>query len=387
LKLLLFLLTSVLLTPITAAQSGTQTTWPKGTGRWIDATGWSGGVPTVFQEVTVRGNSSVVIPHGSFTVARLNVGVNRGDHSRVELDGGALVIRQDSLVIGEYTGGDGTFVLNGGSLEDAMDVFVGGATGSTGRMNRSLLTIRGGTFVGLTLTIGEGLGSDSTVSIEGSRANAIRALEFVQLVPAADPGGTPGTATLAFTLDEHGVTPIVISSRYSGLRLQHDATSHCRLDIALSAVPPRDDVTLVSSRAATRGTFDGLPEGSEISADYAGRTYRWTLTYSGGASEHDLVLHNRSDYASDAPITHTRPLPPPSTPLWWNHPVYPLAMTVGQPAFPGAEGYGAFTPGGRGGRVLYVENLNDSGPGSLRAAIDAGGARIIVFRVGGTIAL
>jgi hypothetical protein len=147
LRLLLFLLTSLLLTPITAAQSGTQTTWPKGTGRWTDATGWSGGVPTVFQEATVRGNSSVAIPHGSFTVARLNVGVNRGDHSRVELDGGALVIRQDSLVVGEYTGSDGTFVLNSGSLEDAMDVFVGGATGSTGRMNRSLLTIRGGTRV------------------------------------------------------------------------------------------------------------------------------------------------------------------------------------------------------------------------------------------------
>lgn len=57
------------------------------------------------------------------------------------------------------------------------------------------------------------------------------------------------------------------------------------------------------------------------------------------------------------------------------------------PAFPGAEGYGADTPGGRGGRVIAVTNLNDDGPGSLRAALTAKGPRIIIFRVAGNILL
>ena len=57
------------------------------------------------------------------------------------------------------------------------------------------------------------------------------------------------------------------------------------------------------------------------------------------------------------------------------------------PAFPGAEGGGAESIGGRGGRIIEVTNLNNCGPGSFRAACEASGPRIVVFRVAGIIDL
>jgi hypothetical protein len=56
-------------------------------------------------------------------------------------------------------------------------------------------------------------------------------------------------------------------------------------------------------------------------------------------------------------------------------------------AFPGAMGWAATTPGGRGGAILRVTNLNSDGPGSFKEAVAAKGPRIVVFEVGGVIDL
>jgi hypothetical protein len=60
---------------------------------------------------------------------------------------------------------------------------------------------------------------------------------------------------------------------------------------------------------------------------------------------------------------------------------------AGIPAFPGAEGGGMYAFGGRGGKVIVVSSLEDSGPGTFREACETGGARIVVFNVAGIIRL
>ena len=57
------------------------------------------------------------------------------------------------------------------------------------------------------------------------------------------------------------------------------------------------------------------------------------------------------------------------------------------PAFPGAWGGGMYSHGGRGGRVIVVTSLDDSGPGTFREACEAAGPRIVVFNVAGIIKL
>jgi len=368
--------------------SHTRTKWMSGSGSWTETARWSDGLPDANKLVEIHGNSTVRVPAGEYPIGSLQIGLHSTDHARVEVEGGKMILVQDPLTVGEFSGGEGELILKDGALHNCMDSYIGGGNGAPEHSTRGSLIIQGGSFLARTLILGSGWGAQSYLAVEGSHASAIHVLQYLYLTALVGSDGTPGMATLSFTLDEHGVTPITIQSTHDGLRLIKDAGSHCRLQVLLSTIPPREDVVLVSGHVPINGTFDDLPEGSEIRADYEHKTYRWQLTYRGGASGHDLVLKNRSEYAADAPVRHVRPMPEIPKPLWVEYPLYPpFAPASAEPAFPGAEGFGAFTPGGRGGEVIAVTNLGDAGPGSLRAAVDTPGPRSVAFEVGGVIAL
>ena len=110
----------------------------------------------------------------------------------------------------------------------------------------------------------------------------------------------------------------------------------------------------------------------EAKAKYAAQNKEWTT-------------HSDSAWAVAFPIVKKEAMEGRPYVPWASRP-YDLKQAK-IPAFPGAEGGGMYTAGGRGGKVLVITNLNDDGPGSFRWACEQGGARIIVFNVSGIINL
>src|SRR6185312_10919326 len=152
--------------------------WSTGSGAWTDAGHWSNGVPSPFLRTEVHGVSHITIPSGTFIAGDLEVGLNPEDDTSVTLDGGELVLMQDSLRIGEETGGRAEFTMLGGAMHCPVDVCVGAANGVPGRGTHASLRIRGGSFLARDLLTGIGWGAQCCLSIEGSHASAIHLLDY-----------------------------------------------------------------------------------------------------------------------------------------------------------------------------------------------------------------
>ena len=139
-------------------------------------------------------------------------------------------------------------------------------------------------------------------------------------------------------------------------------------------------MTLIKDEAvkSTSITIDGLEPAT---------TYRFAVKALAGSRESSFSPYIEATTSKAKPVGPTYP-DPIGTPAQVLEAMQ-IPSDEGQTAlaFPGAEGCGSLTTGGRGGKVIHVTNLNDSGDGSLRAALTQKGARTIVFDVAGIIDL
>jgi pectate lyase len=374
--------------------------WTSGDGEWSDASHWGGTLPEPAGTASIEGTSHITLSSGDILLSRLNLGAYHQSQPTLTMSGGQLTA-SDLVLIGEATGTSGRLVQTGGDLR-ALEVCVGAANLGPGTSPGPAgeLEISGGSLLTRHLTFGWATGSTARLHIVGSKARPIAVLDYLWIgIRNVESSGS--AVSFDYDIDAQGVTPIIMWQPKSIALIDSASRSTCHLHISLTEKPPVGDIPLIRLGKPCHGTFTDLPEGSVVRVEFGGQVYEWMLTYKGGASQCDIVLTQPHIVSPNGTRTaHTSGQPAKAFPFTSDDVQAGLREMErrqtallqpfepkGLPAFPGAEGFGAYSLGGRGGKILLVTTLDDSGPGSLRAALDAKGPRTILFRVGGVIQL
>ena len=393
----------------TALWAGTTVEWKGGEGNWEDAVMWGGTLPMGANEARINGTkerpSQVTLARADVLVNHLSIAEGSSNVASLVLDGPSLTV-SGSFDVGKYNGSNGRFLVKAGHVF-AGTIFVSGG-GGPGMRGRGTLEIQAGSVVTKDIELGVSAGCSSTLRIVGSKASGIVAEDGLHIgvynYLNLEKEPPPSATELIFDIDADGVTPIFTWGKTEGrvnFPIPDDkgnGVGNCRLQINLLATPPSGDLLLIGCAKPCRGAFTDLPEGGAVQAELDGKTYEWKLTYRGGGNRSDIMLTNpRIAAASGKMVPYLtgkqakrfrfdRAIVESAYREFYRQAdAQEIPVGGGTLAFPGAEGYGAYARGGRGGKVLLVTNLSDSGPGSLREAVEAKGPRTVIFRVGGMI--
>src|SRR5436309_6095496 len=394
---------------VSALRAGTTVEWKGGEGNWEDSTTWDGALPSRTAEARINGTqdkpSQVILAHTNVLVNHLSVADGGNSRASLIMDGPSLTV-SGPMDVGKYSGSDGRLVVKSGRLFDGI-IYVSGG-GGPGQQSRGAIEIQGGTVVTKNIALGNSSGGHSTLRIVGSKASAIAVEDYLSIgvynYLEVEKEPPPSATELIFDIDAEGVTPIFTWGKAEGqVRFpvpanRGNGVGTCRLVLHLLAAPPSGDILLIGGPKKCQGEFTDLPEGAAVRAEFEGKAYEWRLTYRGGRTKCDIMLTDPHvgdvagkmiKYATTQKakvFRFDRSVVESAYREFYRKVDAEQAPIGGGPlAFPGAEGYGAYAKGGRGGKVLFVTNLNDSGPGSLREAIETKAPRTVIFRVGGLI--
>jgi hypothetical protein len=393
----------------TVLWAGTTLEWKGTRGNWEDAASWGGTLPSRTTEARINGTqdkpSQVILAHTNVLVSHVSVADAGNSLASMILDGPSLTVTA-SMDVGKYNGSDGRFVLKSGNLF-AGNIFVAGGGGPDQR-GRGTIEIQGGSVITKDLMLGNSSGGHSTLRIVGSKAAAIAVEDYLAIgvynYLELEKEPPPSASELIFDIDAEGVTPIFTWGKTEGRVTfpvpdnKGNGVGTCKLVLHLLAAPPSGDILLIGAPNKCKGEFTELPEGAAVRAEFENKTYEWKLTYRGGTKRCDIMLthpHIADVSGKMTPYATARKakafqfdravVESAYREFYRQVDAQQVPIGGGPLAFPGAEGYGAYAKGGRGGKVLFVTNLSDSGAGSLREAIETKGPRTVIFRVGGLI--
>ena len=401
-------LASLALVGATSLWAGTTAEWNGGGGTWEDSAKWSGSLQSPTTEARIDGTKEnpghVTLAHADVLVSHLGVAESGNSRASLLLDGPSLTVI-GTVDVAKYDGSEGQLVVKSGHVFAGMFYLSGG--GGPGQRGRGTIEIQSGSLVTKQIGLGFSAGSYCALHIVGSKATGIAAEDGLSIgvynYLNLEKAPLPSTTELIFDLDAQGVTPIFAWGKTEGRvsfpvpDVNSNGVGTCRLKINLLAAPPSGDILLIGSANPCRGTFTGLAEDGTVRAEFQGKAYEWKLTYRGGPNRCDIMLTSPRiaeaggklvAYVTGKPakaFQFERALVEAAYRDFYRQSDAQQPAVGGTLAFPGAEGYGAYARGGRGGKVLWVTNLNDSGPGSLREAVEAKGPRTVLFRVGGVI--